>query len=258
MKKLLIAFSPFILFISCDNGQEQKTEIISEAPVIGEKPEIDSNNCGLNFIPSKNYKEKKNQIKTLRNKFATQYKSSSDSNKTNLMKVAQSTFTSALLNEIIPHWYGTEWDFNGYTAKPNEGKIACGYFVSTTLRDMGLNLNRYDLAKKGPKDEAKSIAISPENLISFSEDESEHLLDSINNGLYFIGLDNHVGYLYKHNSITYFIHSNYLENKVMIELTKTSEAFMSLTYYLANISENDLLIEKWLTKESIKIVTDKN
>jgi hypothetical protein len=39
----------------------------------------------------------------------------------------------SLSKTIFPHWYGTVWDYNGYTNTPKNGVIACGYFVSTTL-----------------------------------------------------------------------------------------------------------------------------
>ena len=68
-------------------------------------------------------------------------------------------FKESLLNKIIPFWEGTEWSFEGHTSKPKSGKIACGYFVSTTLQDIGLNLNRYKLAKQSPINEARSLSI---------------------------------------------------------------------------------------------------
>jgi hypothetical protein len=40
-------------------------------------------------------------------------------------------FTSAVTETIIPAWIGTGWDFNGITEKPQQGSIACGYFVTT-------------------------------------------------------------------------------------------------------------------------------
>lgn len=69
-------------------------------------------------------------------------------------------FTTALLERIIPYWEGTPWTFEGHTSVPNKGSIACGYFVSTTLRDVGLNLNRYKLAQQSPLIEAKSLALN--------------------------------------------------------------------------------------------------
>ena len=72
-------------------------------------------------------------------------------------------FENYLVNEIIPHWYGTEWDFNGYTAVPNQGVIACGYFVSTTLLHMGINVNRYKMAQQAGLYEAQTLALSEDN-----------------------------------------------------------------------------------------------
>ena len=80
---------------------------------------------------------------------------------------AKNFLYESILNKLIPHWYGTLCDFNGYTSKPGEGVIACGYFVSTLLRDAGFNLNRYDLAKQSPVNEAISINLS-DNIISYN------------------------------------------------------------------------------------------
>ena len=44
--------------------------------------------------------------------------------------------------EIFPHWYDTKYDFYGQTETPGKGKIACGYFVSTVLRDIGVPIER--------------------------------------------------------------------------------------------------------------------
>lgn len=52
-----------------------------------------------------------------------------------------------ITDSLMPCWYGTPWDFNGCTADPGKGSIACGYFVTTVLRDAGLQLNRIRLAQ---------------------------------------------------------------------------------------------------------------
>lgn len=87
----------------------------------------------------------------------------------------KSEFTTHLVDRIIPHWYGTPWSFGGHTAVPNKGEIACGYFISTTLRDMGIKLNRYRLAQKSPIDEAKVISCGSE-IISVVQDSPEKRL----------------------------------------------------------------------------------
>ena len=73
-------------------------------------------------------------------------------------------------------------------------------------------------------------------------------------GLYFIGLDNHVGFLYLKNEQKYFIHSNYIEGVVMIEYAENSVAFVSENYYFSKISANKSLALKWLMNEEVLII----
>ena len=54
----------------------------------------------------------------------------------------------------------------------------------------------------------------------------------------------------------YFIHSNYIEGKVMVELDELSEAFQSSVYFLVPITSNRKLALNWLTKSDLQIVTE--
>lgn len=164
----------------------------------------------------------------------------------------KSEFTTHLVDKIIPHWYGTPWSFGGHTAVPNRGKIACGYFISTTLRDMGIKLNRYKLAQKSPIDEAKVISCGSE-IYSVVQDSPEKAFEEIDRltqeGLHFIGFDmGHVGYLLKTGGVLFLIHSNYLSpGSVCIEPLKESRVFKSFSkFHLVDISSNDTLIQLWL------------
>lgn len=165
-------------------------------------------------------------------------------------------FEDFLLNDIIPHWYGTEWDFNGYTAVPNQGVIACGYFVSTTLLHLGINIDRYTLAQQAGLHEAQSLALSEENYRTIYGIDT--LLATLKreyaDGIYFVGLDNHVGYLYLKNQVPYFIHSNYIEDKVMIERAEASPAFQSGVYVVAELSTNEALLERWRTGAVVPVI----
>ncbi|SIQ63693.1 hypothetical protein [Maribacter ulvicola] len=166
-------------------------------------------------------------------------------------------FANQLVDKIIPHWYGTPWSFGGHTATPNEGKIACGYFISTTLRDMGVNINRYKLAQKSPIDEAKMISCG--SVISQVEHDShEKAFDEIDTltqeGLYFIGFDEgHVGYLLKREGELFLIHSNYLNPvSVCMETLKESRVFKRFTkFHLVAISHNDGLLQRWLENGTV-------
>lgn len=166
-------------------------------------------------------------------------------------------FTNQLVNEIIPHWYGTPWSFGGHTTVPNQGKIACGYFISTTLNDMGVNLNRYRLAQKSPLDEAKMISCGSE-IVKVEQENPEKAwteMDTLTkDGLYFIGFDEgHVGYLLKQDGELFLIHSNYLAPiAVHMETLRESRVFKKFsTFYVVPISHNDTLLQRWLEKEVV-------
>jgi len=167
---------------------------------------------------------------------------------------ARVKLTEYLYNDIFTHWYTTKWSFEGHSETPKKGTIACGYFVSTTLKDVGFNLNRYKLAQKSPEDEAKVIACgtSIEKLQNVTKQELKKYFLKQKDGIYFIGLDFHVGYIYKKNQEVYFIHSNYIENKgVMKETIENSKAIVSSKYFITNITHNDILVKKWIMKEVV-------
>ncbi len=259
MKQILyLAFCLF--FLSCTYAQQKEkiqfcinnSREIEQVIIQNDYPDIelnfDSILCGLNFKPGNNYYCTKSEIEKSRSCLGKMYLEIIDTNYYALfLDSSMNVFTDYLLNKIIPYWYGTVWDFNGYTSRPNIGTIACGYFVSTTLRDMGLNLNRYKFAQKGPANEAKSIAIDSVEVLHYKGNNIREKLKEFKDGLYFVGLDNHVGYLYLNDNKSYFIHSNYIDGEVMIETTASSEAFYSTNYYIVKITGNRNLAGKWLT-----------
>lgn len=158
------------------------------------------------------------------------------------------------LKQLWPAWYGTAWDFNGYTHQPRTGTIACGYFVSTTLRDAGLKLNRYDLAKLYSHAICKNTC---SNIQKYNNLDS--LIGYIHtqpNDIYIVGLDNHVGYLIKEHNIVFFVHSNYLgQGCVTKELAIHSEALKgSNLYVLGSILKNKSILNKWRNKETVLIL----
>ena len=168
-------------------------------------------------------------------------------------------FKRLLLNRIIPYWENTTWSFEGHTPKPTQGEIACGYFVSTTLKDVGLTLNRYTLAQQSPVNEAKSLAIETA-VIEVNEGSKEKNISKINNvlknGIHFIGFDqSHVGYILKEKGKLYLIHSNYIVGKVGVEQIEQSEVFASYSkYYIVELTTNSALLESWIKNKEINII----
>jgi len=149
-------------------------------------------------------------------------------------------FKKSLVNKIIPFWAGTTWSFEGHTAKPKLGSIACGYFVSTTLQDIGLNINRYKLAQQNPINEAKSLAINREVKEFSAASVSENITaikEYLEEGIHFIGFD----------------------QSVEIEPIEASIVFSSYSkFHIVKLSTNKDLLAYWSTGKSIKIVSSKN
>ena len=235
----LCAFTFISLGCQYKASGSDANSITSEIRTNGEDSTlVDTANLKINLIPSGNYNTIKASIHSAK---ATQH--------------SKKDFENFLLNQIIPHWYGTEWDFNGYTATPGKGEIACGYFVSTTLEHLGIVINRYHLAQQAGLNEAKSLAIADSNYFTvYGIETLSKRMQSMEDAIYFVGLDNHVGYLYKEAGTLYFIHSNYIDDKVMIEKAQYSKAFQSNIYVVAELSTNELLLERWRTGKRVEVV----
>jgi len=169
-------------------------------------------------------------------------------------------FKEALLYKVIPFWEGTKWSFEGHSSQPKKGRIACGYFVSTTLRDVGLHLNRYKLAQQSPINEAKSLAIHSEVKEFYANTKVENIekmKEELKEGIHFIGFDqSHVGYLLNEGGQLYLIHSNYINQVgVMIEPIEQSDVFGHYNrFFITELSTNPHLLDCWINNTSIGIV----
>lgn len=217
------------------------------AACIENKP-VSSNIAKTNFVPQlffedldtakhiANYELLKAKIKEERYQFQDQEK-------------ANDYFFKMLNDSIFNYWMGTTWDFNGHTSTPRKGEIACGYFVTTTLQDMGVHLQRYKLAQQ-------SATAIVEQLCAASSKQRFTSLDSFNNYLsnrgqeiYVLGLDYHVGFVVRENGTSYFVHSDYIGSSgVTRELLNESQAIRdSNLYVVGSVTGNRDLLQKWRT-----------
>jgi len=162
----------------------------------------------------------------------------------------EGAFLSAITKRIFPYWYGTAWDFNGTTQIPQKGKIACGYFVTTTLRDAGYPINRVKMAQCASEEMIRSMTqkkfifhFSNTNLKKF---EAE--LIKKGQGLYVLGLDNHTGFILISGEGNYFIHaSGWYPFKVVREKLSESDVVGNSKYkVVGKISADEEFLKKWL------------
>ncbi|MEO0405183.1 MAG: hypothetical protein AAF193_09960 [Bacteroidota bacterium] len=172
-------------------------------------------------------------------------------------------FEYCLMEKIIPCWYGTKWSFEGHTNNPKEGEIACGYFVSTTLKHIGVPLNRYRLAQQNPLNEAKTLAMGTEVLTIEYEDLSQlkvRLNKAVEEGVYFIGFDEfHVGFAHVKGDRIFLIHSNFIGSKGVVneDFFESEVVGMCNRIHLVNLHQNEMLLKAWMNGEEIPIVRGK-
>jgi hypothetical protein len=118
----------------------------------------------------------------------------------------------ALVDVVLPRWDGTPWSFHGTSTTPGAGTIACGYFVSTTLEEAGLRVERARLAQQ-PAEAIIKTLVPPDAIARFSDVPIEKFVTAVTTrgeGLYVVGLDNHVGFLIVKAGDVLFHHASYV------------------------------------------------
>ncbi len=169
---------------------------------------------------------------------------------------ARELLAATLRDEILPAWNGTPWDFNGTSQTPQQGKIACGYFVSTTLLHLGLQVERARMGQQASEHIAQSL-VSAYPIRRSSDQPIDAFIAKVRAegaGIYIVGLDNHVGYLIVEGANTWFHHA-VPGDVVRRERARDAPYLVASRYRVFARLFDDALIEKWLLGQPIATVT---
>ena len=166
----------------------------------------------------------------------------------------KSYLLQTLSHDIFPAWEGTDWEFNGVTQEPGKGSIACGYFVMTTLEDVGFKVNRVKFAQQA----SSKIIISlcdQDQVKVFGNKSFEQFYQYVKkskNELFIVGLDNHVGFVLNEGGKLYAIHSvAWPQDCVVKERLEVAKAFRdSKVHYVGNLLESTVTLKKWRLGEA--------
>ena len=192
MRAILISILVLLVISSCNQFEGNKQGLIA----------TDSSSKPKDFIC--NYPDYKLTSK----KYFEPYKNDRD------LSVKQ-RFLNYVRDTLFTCWLGTPWDFNGTAEEPGNGKIACGYFVTTLLRDMGVTINRIKHAQCASEEMILAVCLK-KSIHRFSNENISTFVERINEpGLYIVGLDFHTGFILKDGSETYFIHANYTGDRIV-------------------------------------------
>jgi hypothetical protein len=159
-------------------------------------------------------------------------------------------FANAVANTIAPAWIGTKWDFNGITEVPQQGKIACGYFVTTVLRDAGFPVARVKMAQCASEQMVTTL-VQDKYVKRFSNVDMDNFMAylKLNGfGLYLVGLDNHTGFIFNDGLDIWFIHATFIgTGDVQKEKAATSTILAGSKYRIVGkISADELVLDKWI------------
>ncbi len=159
-------------------------------------------------------------------------------------------FTASVTETIIPGWIGTPWSFNGTSETPQQGSIACGYFVTTVLRDAGLTIQRIKLAQCASEQMITAL-VQSKYIKRFSHVTLKNFMDSIEKqgyGLYIVGLDNHTGFLYNDGKEIYFIHASFAGTRNVQKEKASASWVLEQSRYkvVGKLSTDEKALEKWL------------
>ncbi|HEU4715035.1 MAG TPA: hypothetical protein VFS76_26035 [Pyrinomonadaceae bacterium] len=199
-----------------------------------------------------NYKESLARLEAERLRLASRYQHASSTERAAIIAEARTVATRSIYDDLFPAWYGTPWDFNGTSEIPQQGKIACGYFVSTILRDAGLKVKRVRLAQQASENIILSLTTNPfvKRFRRAPIDDFVNAVKQWGPGIYIVGLDIHVGFIVNTGDEVYFIHSSYVEPYAVVKEKAIESKILASSNYrvLGNVFADDLFIQNWLTQ----------
>ena len=187
--------------------------------------------------PERSYKQTTSKIDSLKKSCRTR----------NIRRSGE-LFASYIDKHIFPHWIGTKWDYNGVTQTPGKGMIACGYFVTTVLRDAGVKIRRVKMAQCASETMINSLTKNKVNYSRLSFTAFIEKVKAKGKGLAVIGLDNHTGFLYNDGHELWFVHSSYVgTGAVAKEKASESGVLYGSKYKVVGfISQDTRLMRQWL------------
>jgi hypothetical protein len=202
------------------------------------------------------YKDVIAKLEAERVALASRYQqAASPAQQADVMAQARTLVTRSIYTEIFPSWYGTAWDFHGTTEVPQQGKIACGYFVTTVLRDAGWRVQRARLAQQASENIILSLTTDP-YVKRFRRVAISDFVTAVKKwgaGIYVVGLDIHTGFIVNTGGEMYFIHSSYVEPYTVVREKATESKILAASNYrvLGKVTADDLFMEKWVLRKEI-------
>ncbi|PAW67771.1 MAG: hypothetical protein B9S30_06715 [Verrucomicrobiia bacterium Tous-C5FEB] len=162
-----------------------------------------------------------------------------------------------MMPEMMRCWLGTPYDFNGTAEKPGGGKVACGYFVSTVIRDAGFRVDRYKLAQQPSENILRTFMKSDGCLLKVGQDFESYAewVEGMEPGVYLMGLDSHVGFIVNGAEGTRFYHSSGWQKRGVVNEAGNKAGALRHSNWrmIGGLTADPEVIRTWLGGETVKV-----
>ena len=201
------------------------------------------------------YQEIINELAEKRKTLSTRYTNARTAQELSSVISESRRTLESTLPAMMRCWLGTPWDFNGTCQTPGSGKIACGYFVSTILRDAGFKVERIRLAQQPSQNIIATFLLRSEMHIraSLAYDTFLDQVTARGPGIRIVGLDSHVAFIVVPPSGDIrFIHSSGAAAKCVVDEDRSQAGVLQRSNYrvTGNITGSDEVIHGWLTEQA--------
>jgi hypothetical protein len=198
------------------------------------------------------------ELRRWRESLAEDYKKAKTPERRRVIERDARIIVEFMMPEMMRCWLGTGYDFNGTAEKPGQGKIACGYFVSTVLRDAGFRVNRYKLAQQPSQNILRSFLEGEDCLLKVGEEYETYAdwVESLDEGIYLIGLDTHVGFIVNRSDGIRFLHSSGARSAGVVEEDRDNAGAIKRSNWrmLGSFSGDSGVIRNWLLGKKVTVV----
>jgi hypothetical protein len=203
------------------------------------------------IVLNETYPELIAQVKKKQTEIKAAYLKADSTERDSIIIVAHDYLLKTITTDFFNHWYGTEWDFNGTTRTPRQGKIACGYFITTVLSDAGFNIPRVYWAQQASEYYIKRMTSDIKRYSNVSIEKVMTYFQGREDGLYVVGLDSHVGFVYKRGKKLQFVHASYYNPKegVKSENLDSKNPLSESEYRVIGRILDKEMVRKWILEE---------
>ncbi len=162
-----------------------------------------------------------------------------------------------VMPEMMRCWLGTPYDFNGTAERPGAGVVACGYFVSTVIRDAGFRVDRYKLAQQPSGNILRTFLKGEKCMLKVGQDFDSYAewVEDMEPGVYLIGLDSHVGFIVNSADGTRFFHSSRWQHRGVVDEPgrKAGALRHSNWRMIGGLTADPDVIRTWLSGQKVKV-----